>query len=132
MREYLIDTVAFVRYLEDDLPPRADRIFSEAESGASHLFLPQIALGEFIYLAMKGRIKGSQPGLQAREVLHNLSASDAFTVSSMPSEAWGVFVDLDVRELHDRMIAAEAISRAIPLVSNDTAFRGLPRLNVVW
>ena len=132
LSDYIIDTVAFVRYLEDELPPRADKVFRDAESGGSHLLLPQIAMAEFMYLALKGRLKGSRPGIQIREVLHNLSASDAFTISSMPQSAWDVFVDLNIPELHDRMIAAEAISRDLPLVSNDHAFKRRDKLTVVW
>ncbi len=132
LTDYIVDTVAFVRYLEDKLPPRADKVFQDAEAGRAHLLLPQIALAEFMYLAMNGRLPVSRPGVQTREVLHNLSASDAFTISSMPPSAWDVFVDLDIPGLHDRMISAEAISRDLPLVSNDDAFKRQDKLTVVW
>ena len=132
LTDYLTDTVAFVRYLEDRLPPRVDRVFRDAEAGRNHLLIPEIALAEFLYIALRGRLRGPRPELLVREVLHDLSASEAFTVSSMPSTGWEVFLDLRVRELHDRMIASEAIARGVPLISNDPVFDGVPRLRAIW
>jgi predicted nucleic acid-binding protein len=130
--EYLVDTVAFVRYLEDRLTSKSERVFDDAEAGRSHLLLPQIALTEFMYIALRGRLKGTRRELQVRDVLHNLTASDAFTVSSMPNSAWELFPELPIPELHDRMIAAEAVAREIPLISNDPAFDGIEGLTTVW
>lgn len=132
LSEYLVDTVAFVRYLEDRLPPKADRIFDDAEAGRNHLLLPQIALAEFLYLSLRGRLRGNRPEIQVRDVLHHLSAAEAFTVSAMPPSAWEVFLGLRIPELHDRMIAAEASSRRIPIVSNDTSFDGVDGVTRVW
>jgi predicted nucleic acid-binding protein len=130
--EHLVDTVAFVRYLEDRLTSKSAKIFDDAEAGKTHLLLPQIALAEFIYIALRGRLKGAPRELQVRDVLHNLVASDAFTISSMPISAWDVFSDLAIPELHDRMIGAEAIAREIPLISNDPSFDGVEGLTTIW
>jgi predicted nucleic acid-binding protein len=132
VNEYLVDTVAFVRYLEDRLTPKSERVFDEAEAGKTHLLPPQIALAEFMYIALRGRLKGTRRELQVRDVLHNLTASEAFTISSMPTSAWDVFTELSIPALHDRMIAAEAIAREIPLVSNDPAFREIEGLTALW
>ncbi|MGI0054917.1 MAG: type II toxin-antitoxin system VapC family toxin [Thermoplasmata archaeon] len=132
LTDHVVDTVAFVRYLQDRLPPRADRVFRLAEGGQDHLYLPQIALGEFIYIAQRGRLRGARPDLHVGEVVQNLTASDAFTISSMPVGAWEVFQELRIPELHDRMIAAEALARGAPLISNDPAFGGIEDLRVVW
>ena len=132
LTQYVVDTVAFVRHLEDKLSPKVGRIFDEAESGRNHLFLPEIALAEFVYICLKGRLKSTRPEMKVRDVLHNLSASEAFTVSGMTPGAWESFVNLRVPELHDRMIAAEAIARGFALISNDSAFDGIPSLTRVW
>jgi predicted nucleic acid-binding protein len=132
LNEYLVDTVAFVRYLEDRLPAKADRIFEEAESGSGHLLLPQIALGEFLYLALRGRLRSKPPQPAVNDVLQNLAASDTFSVTAMPWPAWDLFPQLKVPELHDRMIAAEALARKVPIISNDEAFLGVDSLRVIW
>jgi predicted nucleic acid-binding protein len=132
LSDFLVDTVAFVRYLEDRLPPKSDRVFRDAETGRSHLLLPQIALAEFLDVALRGRLKSTHPALQSREVLDNLLASSAFTVAPMSSVAWEVFLRLEIAEMHDRMIASEALARRIPLITNDPAFDGVPQLRTIW
>jgi predicted nucleic acid-binding protein len=132
LNEYLVDTVAFVRYLEDRLPARADRIFAEGESGGAHLLLPQIVLGEFLYLSLRGRLRSKSPRAGINDVLQNLAASDAFSVTAMPWSAWDLFPELTIPELHDRMIAAEALARRVPIVSNDEAFSAVDSLKVIW
>ena len=132
MTEYVVDTVAFVRHLQDKLSSRIGRIFDDAEGGKNHLILPEIALAEFVYISLKGRIRATRPEMKVREVLHNVFASDAFTVSEMSPAAWETFLELPITELHDRMIAAEAVSRRVSLISNDPAFEGIPGLTRIW
>ena len=132
MTQFVVDTVAFVRHLEDRLSPRIARIFDEAEAGRNHLLLPEIAVAEFVYICLKGRMKSSRPETKVRDVLQNLSASEAISVTGMSPEAWDLFVGLRVPELHDRMIAAEAIAREVPVISSDSAFDGVPGLTRVW
>jgi predicted nucleic acid-binding protein len=132
LTDYLIDTVAFVRYLQDKLPAKADLAFRAAESGRSHLWLPQIALAEFVYLALRGRIRGPKPDIQVRDVFHNLTASSAFTVSSMPPDAWEVFLQTTIPEMHNRLIAAEAVSRKLSIISNDPAFDNVRGTSRIW
>ncbi len=55
----VIDTVALVHHLNDSLPPAADKVFRQAEGGGGRLWLPEVALGEFAYLALRGRIPGT-------------------------------------------------------------------------
>ena len=132
LTEYVADTMALVRFLEDDLPPKADRVFEEAEQGRNQVILPQIALAEFVYLSLKGRIRGPGPEFTLRETIQNLLSAGHLTVAAMSPAGWEVFLDLSIREMHDRMIAAEAISRGAPLVSNDPAFDGIHGLRVIW
>jgi predicted nucleic acid-binding protein len=130
--DHMVDTMALARFLEDSLPSRADRVFREAEAGRCHLWLPEIALAEFVYLALKGRIRGVGPEATVRETVHNLLSSAFITVSPMSAAAWDIFPGLPIREMHDRMIAADAMARKIPLVSNDPAFDAVHPLRVVW
>jgi predicted nucleic acid-binding protein len=132
LTQYVVDTIAFVRYLEDRLGPKVGRIFDEAEAGRNHLLLPEVALAEFAYVCLKGRLRSTRADLKVRDVLQNLTASDAFTVSGMTAAAWETFVELKIPEMHDRMIAAEAIARRLALISNDTAFDEVPSLVRVW
>ncbi len=132
LTDFVLDTVALVRHLEDDLPPGADRAFSEAERGEARLFLPEIALGEFLYVALRGRIRVPNVRALMAEVVDQIRASSYLTLSSLTPEGWDGFLDLDLPELHDRMIAADALHRSLPLVTNDPAFGRVPDLKTVW
>lgn len=132
MTDYVVDTMALAKHLDDTLPPRPARIFREAEGGDGHLLLPEIALAEFVHLSLKGRIPGVQSETSIREVIHNLRASPYLSISAMSPRAWEAFVDLPIPEMHNRMIAADALARRIPVISNDPVFSMIEHLRVVW
>lgn len=132
LTDAVLDTVALVRHLEDDLPPAADRVFSDAERGGARLFLPEIALGEFLYIALRGRIRVPNVRGVLDEVVGQIRASSYLTLSSLTPAAWDVFLELDLPELHDRMIAADARQRGLPLVTNDAAFGRVAGLRTIW
>jgi len=128
----VVDAVALAHHLQDTLPVAAERIFQDAEDGKARLFLPEIALGEFLYTAMRGRLKVSSPEWVVREVLDQIRGSGYLTLSSLGPSGWGIFLRLGVPELHDRMIAADALSRGLPVVTNDRELETVPGLRTVW
>jgi predicted nucleic acid-binding protein len=128
----VIDTVALVHHLSDTLPPAAARAFRSAENGSGQLFLPEIALGEFAYLALRGKLGIPRPRVVVEEVLDRVRASGYVQLSALGSAGWSTFLELEIPELHDRLIAADAVSRALPLISNDPELSGIPGLELVW
>ncbi len=128
----VIDTVALVRHLEDTLPDRADGLFRAAEGGRATLYLPEIALGEFCYLAFRGRLGLPHARATVEEVLDQVRASGAIRLSVLGSAGWSAFLNLEIPELHNRMIAADAVARRVPLVTNDRALATVPGLARVW
>jgi len=132
LKEYVADTVAWAGYLADSLPKRADRAFAEAERGEARVVLPEIALGEFLYLAMRDRLEGADAEAAVRESLFLLRAAEHFRVEGLRMDDWDRFLDVPRKELHDRMIAADAMDRRCSLVSNDPAFGSVEDLKLVW
>ena len=128
----MLDTVALVRHLEDSLPSAADRAFREAEAGRAHLFLPEIALAEFIYVALRGRVRAPNPRALVDEIVDQIRASEYLTLSWLLPAGWGTFLDLSVPEMHDRLIAADAVHRGVPIITNDPAFSAIPDLRTIW
>ena len=132
MTDFVLDTVALVRHLEDELPAAADRAFRQAEGRKGRLFLPEIALAEFVDIALRGRLHAPNPTAVVDEIVDLIRASEYLVLSSLPAAAWDVFLDLDVRELHDRMIASDALFRGLPLITNDPEVAAVPGLRTVW
>jgi predicted nucleic acid-binding protein len=132
LTDFVVDTVALVRHLEDDLPPAADRAFRDAEAHRCRLFLPEIALGEFIYIALRGRIHAPNPRALVDEVVDQIRASEYLSLSSLPQRAWDTFLRLNIAELHDRMVIADAVHRGLPLITNDSAAGSVEGLRTVW
>ena len=132
LTDFVVDTVALVRHLEDNLPPAADRVFRDAEARRSRLFLPEIALAEFIYVALRGRIHASNPRALIDEVVDQIRSSDYLVLSALPPTAWDTFLELDVAELHDRMVITDAVHRGLPLITNDPAAESVEGLRTVW
>nr|MDO8077200.1 hypothetical protein [Candidatus Freyarchaeota archaeon] len=53
MKKYVSDSVAFLYFLLDRLPRRANKAFREAEEGRAVMYLPTIAAAELYYLFEK-------------------------------------------------------------------------------
>lgn len=117
---YVADTVALARYLEDNLPKRANEVFAKAETGTATVIVPDIVIAEFIYIGLKGRLKVSDPRATIAELLSDLQSSQFLRPVGVPSAAWEIFIDSRVPELHDRLIYATAVaSEADAIITND-------------
>lgn len=132
MNVYVVDTMALVSYLENDLPLPADKIFKLAEQNKCKLLVPEIVIGEFIYICLKGRLKSSNPKSLIMEVLISLDASRYVDFIGMDTEAWEEFLELDIRELHDRMICSIALSKDAIVITNDDDILKNKAIKTVW
>ncbi|MEE9151292.1 MAG: PIN domain-containing protein [Thermoplasmata archaeon] len=132
MKDYVVDTIALVSYLENDLPVSADKIFKLAEQNKCKLLVPEIVIGEFIYISLKGRLKTSNPKSFIMEVLISLDASRYVDFVGMDTEAWEEFLGLDIRELHDKMICSIALSKDATVITNDNDIMKNEPIETVW
>ncbi len=122
MNTYIIDSIAFLSYLADNLPTKADNIFKEAEKKEIQLLLPSIALVEVLYTMYKGKeIFGKQiPTEKIDLIFQILQNGKMIQLVSMNLDAWRIFQKLIIPELHDRMIVATYhYSKAIGIVTSD-------------
>jgi predicted nucleic acid-binding protein len=132
LTDFVIDTVALVRYLEDRLPRAAQAAFRSAEAGRSRLYLPQIALAEFVYIALRGKVDDALSSSSIQETVQQVLGSSFISVEGFPESGWEILLSLKVPELHDRMVAAESLARGLSVVSNDPSFESVSGLTVVW
>ena len=132
MENFITDTAGLVRYLDDNLPSSASDVFSLAERGEASILVPQNVRGEFIYIAMKGRPRLADPKGAVKQVLDELRGTSFIFQSNFPEDGWDIFLSLGIPALHDRLIAAEAMTRSLSLISNDPVFRKVHGLEVIW
>ena len=118
---YIADTIALARYLEDNLPKKADEVFENAETGTATILVPDIAIAEFIYITLKGRLKVQDPKATIRELLEDLQSSRFLQPIGASSATWHAFIASKVPELHDRLIHSTAVANeANAIITNDT------------
>ena len=94
--------------------------------------MPQIALGEFVYTALRGKVDDALSNATVQETVQQLLGSSFILVERFPESGWEILMSLKIPELHERMLAAESLARGLPIVSNDTAFDDVSGLSVVW
>ena len=87
MKNFITDTVGSTRYLEDNLPSHASDVFSLAEKGEDSILVPQIVMGEFTYIAMKGSLRLAIPKSAVKQVLDELRGN-IFYISIQFSRRW--------------------------------------------
>jgi predicted nucleic acid-binding protein len=132
MKNYVVDTVALVGYLHNTLPPTADKIFKMAEQNKGKLIVPDIVFSEFVYISLKGRLDSSNPKSLIMEVLISLGSAKHIKLTSMDFEAWEELLNINLPELHDRMICSIAKSNDADLITNDKEIRKSKYINTIW
>ncbi len=130
---YIVDAVAFLAYLADKLPKDADKIFKKAEKKEIKLLLPSIALGETLYTIYKGKeIFGKEIPIEKVELIFQiLKNGEIFQLVDLNLDAWYIFHQSIIPELHDRMIVATFhYFKAKGLITNDPEIS--KAVAVVW
>jgi predicted nucleic acid-binding protein len=108
MKTHVADAVALARYLTDTVPPKADKAFADAKAGEAFILVPEIAIGEFVYISLKGLLNVRDPKSEARELVREINASTYFRPGAMDLAAWERFLDSGISEVHERTIHSVA------------------------
>lgn len=132
MKKYVVDTVALVGYLQNTLPSSADKIFKLAEQNKCRLIIPEIVFSEFVYISLKGRLNSSNPKSLIMEVLISLGAAKHMEFVSMDVDSWEELLNINIPELHDRMICSIALSKDADLITNDKEIKKSNYINTIW
>lgn len=133
MKKFVVDTVALIKYFEDTLPKSADKVFKEAEKGETRLLLPSIVIGEYIYSYFKSKPKTDENLYTIAEIISGLFRKDFFEFIDMQMSDWINLLDINIPELHDRMICAVALSRnADGIVTSDAVIVKSGLFKTVW
>lgn len=130
----VVDSHAFIWYVQASprLSDNARQAMDEATSADVPLMISAAPLVELVYLVEKGTF--SEADVEAfHEILD--AADSGFEVAPIDgavARAVGRIPRAAVADPFDRMIAATALARAVPLVTYDRRLRQLAALGTIW
>lgn len=127
---YVADTHVLYWYLNDAsrLSPAADAVFRLAEAGHARIIIPAIVVAELYFLSIKRR----KP-LPPATFFEYLANAQGLYFTPLGRAQVEKLADLpDVPDIHDRLIAAEALANQCPLVTKDEALRRSAVVQTIW
>lgn len=130
MTTYIADTHSLIWYLgaPDRLGSSARRAFAEATSGRARIIVPVIVLAEIVFIVERGRVRAD-----AGDILRRIRSSRAFEVVPLTlATILRLPTLVQVPEMHDRLLVAEALARKAPLISCDRAIAEAGVIPIVW
>ena len=130
LARFVVDTHALWWYLRspERLTTAASAVFRLAETGNATIIVPAIAVAEFYFLS----VKLGQP-IPPSELLAALDAVGGIELSDL-GRAQLERLDRfpEIPEMHDRLIAAEAVALDAPVVTRDETLTASARIETVW
>lgn len=133
MLRAVADTHSAIWYLFGDrrLSPTARTWFDEAAASGQGIGLSTVSLAEIVYLIEKGRIhpgtfRRAEGALEDPESVLSPVPLDLAVVRAMREVSRA-----EVADFPDRIIAATAVSRSVPLISRDGKIR-LSKVATIW
>ena len=115
MKTYVSDAVAFLYFLIDKLPPKADNAFKQAEKGNAIIYLPTIAAAELYYLFEKKGWLEFWVKLK-KEMLK----TGTFRYYPFNEKVLNLFDTTKAEEIHDKIIVSTVkVLKADALITKD-------------
>jgi len=132
MATYMVDAVALLRYLVDELPDGAYEVFTRAEQGIDVLRATDVQVAEALYqVANGGVIAGVKLQGTPRETLRHLITNGPVEAASIGEHELAVFAsEIDLYSMHDGLLAVtHRVQNTRAIVTNDEEFAAE---NTVW
>jgi len=129
VNEFVADTMGLVIRIERrKVSQKVKLLFEEAEKEKSIIHIPTIVFAEVMYLSEKNRIKTTlEEDKQYMKQFRNLKEYPmSFSVVESAS------IISDIRELHDRLIAATARLLNKELITNDPIIQASSFVKTIW
>ena len=129
MADYVADTMAIVsHFAQRRLSEMARQILRDADNDKHSIFFYVVTLMEILYLSEARRIS-----LSPAELMKRISESSNYIPLPLTVEIVLTASTIDdVREMHDRLIAATAKYYNYPLLTNDPILLKSKHIIAVW
>ena len=128
--QFVIDTHALWWYLNSPemLTPHTSSILSMATAGDVTVIIPAIVVAELYYLS----VKRGDPIILS-EFMNAVKDANGFEFSDLGLAQLERLDDLqEIPEMHDRLIAAEALVLDAPVITRDRVFSDSSQVETVW
>ena len=127
--DFVTDTMGLVLRLERRrLGPAVRAIFDAAEAGNVTVYVPAMVCAEILYLSEKQKI--SLAFHDVGDYLHRYPKYQEYPLSFAVIQSAAQMTD--IRELHDRLIAATARLLGVALITNDPVLQASAYVETVW
>ena len=128
MKTYISDAVAFLYFLIDKLPPKANNAFKQAEKGNAVIYLPTIAAAELYYLFEKKGWLEFWVKLK-KEMLK----TGTFRYYPFNEKVLNLFDTTKAEEIHDKIIVSTVkVLKADALITKDKNILRLKEVKTIW
>lgn len=129
----VIDTHALIWYLYDDSRlSKVARSFMEATAdNQDQIALSSITLIEMVYLIEKGKIASESLSIVAEELDDSGSIFIEIPVDLQIARALTIVDIRQIPDMPDRIVAATAIQRNVPVISRDGKIR-ISNIQTIW
>ena len=128
LKVYVSDAVAFLYFLLDKLPRKANEAFKEAERGKSIIYLPTIAAAELYYLFEKKKWLKLWKELKSK-----MQEAEAFRFYPFNEKVLDYFSHTKAKEIHDKIIISTAkVLKAYAVITKDKDIAKLKEVDVIW
>lgn len=127
----LADTVTLIFHFTDQekrLGSEANRLLLEADQGLHKIYLSSVSIMEILYLS-----EGNRIGITLDEFVEIINKSENYIIIPLDTAVIKTARQIqDIRELHDRMIAATALHLGMPMITSDREMRQSKAINTIW
>jgi len=134
MDSYVLDTHAWVWQLvyPAKLGKAALGILQAADKGEVQVRIPAVVLAEFLMIAEKQRVPGLTRPV-AESVIEQIRRHPGYVLTSLtPELVMASRAHVAIPDIFDRLIATEAQSEGLPLLTCDPVIVGSGLVEVVW
>ena len=127
MKTYVSDAVAFLYFLIDKLPPKADNAFKQAEKGNAIIYLPTIAAELYYLFEKKGWLEFWV------KLKKEMLKTGTFRYYPFNEKVLNLFDTTKAEEIHDKIIVSTVkVLKADALITKDKNILRLKEVKTIW
>lgn len=129
VNKYVTNTMGLVLRIEKrQMSDNAKKVFVDAETSNTVIFIPAIVLAEILYLSERNRIT-----ISLKDIADYMKLFPNYKEFPLSFEGIKKTMEItDIKELHDRLIAGAGLLLNVPVITNDPVIQASEFVNTLW